>query len=48
MDTFRSLMKGGATVAPLLEKAGMDGAYLKEGRTFASNWAWDGQCQDQA
>ncbi len=41
MDQFRSLMKRGATVAPLLAQAGMDPAYLKEGRTFASNWAWD-------
>lgn len=41
MDRFRSLMKRGATVAPLLAQAGMDPSYLRAGRTFASNWAWD-------
>lgn len=41
MDRFRSLMKRGATVAPLLAEAGMDPSYLRAGRTFASSWAWD-------
>jgi hypothetical protein len=41
MNRFRSLMKRGATVAPLLAQAGMDPDYVKPGRSFASNWAWD-------
>lgn len=41
MDRFRSLMKRSATVAHLLAEAGMDPSYLRAGRTFASNWAWD-------
>lgn len=42
LDQFRKLLKRGATVAPLLEAAGMDPSKIvKSDRTFASNWAWD-------
>lgn len=41
MERFRSLMKRNATVALLLSNAGMDPRYLRAGRSFASNWAWD-------
>lgn len=41
MDRFRLLMKRATTVASLLAQAGMDPGYLRAGRSFASNWAWD-------
>ena len=41
MKNFQSLMKRGATVASLLANAGMDPDYIRAGRSFASNWAWD-------
>jgi len=41
MSRFRPFLKRGATVAPLLVEAGMDPGYVRAGRSFANNWAWD-------
>ena len=41
MSQFRPFMQRGSAVAPLLAAAGMDPNFLKAGRSFASNWAWD-------